>query len=101
MKLSKILNEARKGKWLMTLNALDSSKIIANSKGTMTIANTIFCKKHVLREPGDEIVKVLNGAKEQNITEIYRTIKRLSESEIEIRFREDKSAYWGKIEIDC
>ena len=60
MTIQEILTEARTGNvmnLLCSLKVKDSSKMVANSSGEMTFATTMFCKKHVNRNIGDEIVQ--------------------------------------------
>ncbi len=96
MKLSEILTEARKGVFIFKVAVNDSSKVVANSKGEMGFATTLFQKKYANREDGDEIVKAAN--KETNVSELKRVIKR--HSGIEMTIRLGSIDYSGIIEID-
>lgn len=96
MKLSEILAEARIGAFIFKVAVNDASKVVANSKGEMGFAITLFQKKYINRENGDEIVKA--GNKETNVSELKRVIKR--HPKIEMTVRIGSISYSGVIEID-
>lgn len=98
MKLSKVLSEVRKGAIIFQITVVDSSKVYANSKGQLTINTTMFQKKHVMRNAGDEIVKSLTGSKETNVTSLIEHLNQFENLDMIIRVGE--SAFSGKLQID-
>lgn len=98
MKLSKVLSEVRKGAIIFQITVVDSSKVYANAKGQLTINPTMFQKKHVKRNVGDEIVKSFTGSKEANVTSLIEHLNQFENLDMIIRVGE--SAFSGKLQID-
>jgi hypothetical protein len=96
MKLSEILTELRNGAIIFNISVKDSSKVIANSKGELNYATTLFQKKYVDKIDNDEIIKC--GTKQTNISEVIRIIKQ--NENIEMNIRVGKISFTGIIEID-
>lgn len=97
MKLSTILNEARKGTFISGLKVNDASKIISNSKESMQYATTLFRKSYVSRNEGDEVVQ--HESKQTNITALRNIIT--NHRDIEMSITIGGVIYDGIIEIDC
>lgn len=98
MKLSRILEEARKGALIMSVEVNDASQIIGNATGKLSFNSTLFQQKYVHKFTGDEVVESLNGKKKTNITYLADTIRNHAKYEMTIRIGEIN--YSGLIEID-
>ena len=101
MKLSEILNQARKGGFIGSVKVLESKaykKKYPNVKGETTYNGTLFQKKHVSKQEGDEIVPSLNDTKETNVSELKRVLVYESGQTMEIMC--SGMFYRGVVEID-
>ena len=98
MKLSRILEEARKGALIMAVKVNDASQTIANAKGTLDFNSTLFQQKYVPEDKGDEIVSSCDGEKETNITYLSNILKQFANYGMTIKI--GKINYSGLIEID-
>ena len=82
MKLSEIINEVRNGKFVFGVKVISPVGYDKNVE-EITIADTLYCKKSVNRQSGDEVVVV--GNKEFNISEFERILNSYKGSEIKAR----------------
>lgn len=82
MLLSEITNKVRNGNLVYGVKVLSPEGYDANVEN-ISIADTLYRKKHVKRLPGDEIVVVAD--KEFNISEFERILKPFKGSRIEAR----------------
>lgn len=101
MKLSEILNEARKGGLIASVKVLESEaykKKYPDVKGETIYATTMFQKKQTNKQEGDEVVPSLNGAKETNISEMKRVLTYRAGQTMEIII--GGKFFRGVIEID-
>ena len=101
MKLSEILNQARKGGLIASVKVLESEayrKKYPDVKGETSYAPTLFQKKHVNKQEGDEVVPSLNGTKETNISEMKRVLTYQAGQTMEIMV--GGKFFRGVIEID-
>ena len=101
MKLSEILTESRTGAFIGTVKVEDSKaykKRYPNAKGGTTYASTLFQKKYVNREKGDEIVPAMGGVKETNISALERALRYEENQTMHIMI--GNKSFHGVIEFD-
>ena len=98
MKLSEILSEARKGAFIKTIKVRDAGKVFANAEGKLDINTTIFQKKFVDANPGDEVVPSFYGKKQTNVSALAKTFRYYKGLEMTVHIGD--LHYEGIIEID-
>lgn len=75
IQISGIIDEVRNGARVRKIALKDASRYASNAKGEMQFATTLFEKKYVARQNGDEVMKI--GTKEVNVSEIIRILTSL------------------------
>lgn len=75
IQISGIIDEVRNGARVRKIALKDASRYASNAKGEMHFATTLFEKKYVARQNGDEVIKI--GTKEVNVSEIIRILTSL------------------------
>ena len=99
MKTSEIINEIRNSKvGVMSIILKDASRYASNAKDEMVWAGTLFTKKEVDCQEGDEVI--MTGNKQTNLSAIERLLNSLiGKGEVQVRLM---NANWltGEIEAD-
>lgn len=98
MKTSEIINEIRNSKvGVMSIILKDASRYASNAKDEMVWAGTLFTKKEVDYQEGDEVI--MTGNKQTNLTAIERVLTSLiGKGKVEIRLM---NAKWIECEIEA
>lgn len=96
MKTNEILSEIRKGNLVFNLKVV-SPKGYDKNVEEISIATTLYYKKHVSKQEGDEVVTIYG--KEFNISEFSRIINQYKGSEIHARIGNKSIVIeWDEIE---
>lgn len=90
MKIENIINEIREEKiGIAKIVLCNASAYVKNAIGEMTYAGTLFSKKHVAYQIGDDVIKT--GSVETNLSQVLRTLSALAnKGNVEVRFLNGK-----------
>lgn len=94
LKLSAILEAAKKGIWIRNIAIKNASSVIGNAKGTLEYNTDIL---HQSYRQGDDVIMVYG--KQLNISELKRILS--AYKNVDYRIWIGCDAFEAKIEIDC
>jgi len=83
--IQQVINEIKNSEsGIMSIVLTDSSRYAKNSNGSLTYAGTLFTKKCVNSQPGDEVI--MTGNKQTNLSEVERVLTSLmGKGEVQVR----------------